>query len=67
MNYRITNLQINILKWIAKKIVIQSCDHKNNIVIYYRIIADAARKEFREDNKVTLDSFLSECHSGSLK
>ncbi len=66
MRYKITNTQLFILKWIAKKIVIQSYDHKYNIIDYYRVLNDAARDEFREDNKPTLDDFLSECHKISL-
>lgn len=62
-----TNFQIKILKWIAKKIVIQSSYHQNNIIQYYKIIAEAATNEFREDNKITMDSFLIECHERSLK
>ena len=67
MNYKITKLQIKILTWIAKRIVVQSCCHESNITTYYRIIADAAKSEFREDNKITLDDFLTECHRYSLR
>ncbi len=66
MKYKITKLQIKILKWIARKIVVQSYCHENNIIMYYKIVTDAAREEFREDNKFTLDHFLSECHRKSL-
>ena len=66
MNFKITKLQIKILKWIATKIVIQSCQHKKNIIMYYKILGDAARKEFTEDNKITLDSFLSDCFNTSI-
>ena len=67
MQFKITNLQLRILHWIAKKIVRQSHYHKNNIIDYYRVIAEAARDEFTEDNKFTLDDFLKECHEASLK
>lgn len=60
-------MQLFILSWIAKKIVIQSWHHKENIIAYYKVLTDAARKEFREDNKPTLDCFLSECHKQALK
>jgi len=66
MRYKITRFQTSILKWIARKIVIQSHRHKTNIITYYRVLADAARDEFREDNGITLNSFLIECHSESL-
>ena len=33
-----------------------------NITEYYRVMREAARHEFREDNDVTLDTFLRECH-----
>ena len=67
MNYRITKFQYRVLAWIAKKLVIQSHEHQRNITIYYRIINDAARDQFREDNKPTLDDFLEECHRDSLE
>jgi len=67
MNFQITKLQIRILKWIAEKIVIQSHHHQNNIIEYYKILADAAREEFREDNDASLNSFLTECFKKSLK
>ena len=66
MKYKITKLQIIILKWIAKKIVIQSHHHRENIIVYYEILTEAARGQFTEDNKLTLDSFLYECHKQSL-
>jgi len=34
--------------------------------MYYKILGDAARKEFTEDNKITLDSFLSDCFNTSI-
>lgn len=66
MEGKITRFQIKILKWIAKKIVIQGYHHKTNIITYYQILSDAARAEFSEDNKVTLDSFLMECNDAAL-
>lgn len=55
-----------LLKRIAKEVVIQG-DHQHNITEYYGILVDAARIEFSEDNKPTLDYFLKECHEESLK
>lgn len=66
MRYRITKFQVFLLNWIARKIVIQSHEHKQNIVEYYKIIADAARDQFREDNRYTLNEFLDECFRKSL-
>ena len=53
--------------WITKKIVIQSEYHRQNIIDYFEILNDAARKEFVEDNKCSLDSFLNDCFKLSLK
>ena len=66
MRYKITRLQLYFLRWISRRIVIQSYHHKENIIAYYRVLADAARDEFTEDNKATLDDFLTECHKASL-
>ena len=63
----ITKLQIAILKWIAQKIVVQGPCHTENIIIYYKILADASRKEFNENNRLTLDWFLIDCHKESLE
>lgn len=63
----ITKFQIWVLKRIAKRIVLQSQYHQDNITIYYKIMADAAQKEFREDNRPTLHGFLTECHEDALK
>ena len=67
VNYRITKLQVRILRWIVRKLVIQSHEHQRNITEYYRILVDAAREEFREDNRATLDHFLKECHDTALE
>jgi hypothetical protein len=55
-----------LLKYICRRIVIQGWNHKQNIIEYYSILADAAREEFTEDNDVTLNEFLSVCHKISL-
>ena len=58
-------------KWLLRKLcnrlVIQGPQHKEFITDYYRVMAEEARKEFNEDNKPTLDCFLTECHSNALK
>lgn len=53
--------------WITKKIVIQSFDHRQNIIDYYEILNDAARNEFIEDNNCSIDKFLDDCFQLSLK
>lgn len=55
-----------ILNKIMKKVVAQG-DHEKKIVAFYSLFIIAAREEFSEDNKATLDSFLEECHSESLE
>lgn len=55
-----------IFKKIAKQEVIQVFDHKAKIIEMYSIITKCAREQFTEDNKITLDIFLSECHRESL-
>lgn len=62
---KITRLQSFILKRIAGSIVKQSQYHRSNIIEYYRIINDAAKNEFNNDNEPTLSSFLSECFDNS--
>ena len=58
--YAMTTKERKKLKKIAKRIVIQSYRHTENITEYYKIMAEAARKEFSEDNDVTLSAFLLE-------
>ena len=66
MNYKISKSEMSKLAKIAKRIVIQSHQHRDNIIEFYRILALAAREEFTEENKYGLDSFLIECHRESL-
>lgn len=51
-----------LLLALCRRLVIQGPTHKTNIVEYYRVMREAARDEFREDNDVTLDAFLRECY-----
>jgi hypothetical protein len=62
---KLSKLTEYTLKKITRKIVWQG-GHKQRIIRYYQILTEAAREEFMEDNKVTLDDFLSECHGESL-
>lgn len=61
----ITKLQIIVLEYLCRKLVVQGYNHKNNIKKYYQIMREAARNEFWEDNETTLDSFLQECFDSS--
>jgi hypothetical protein len=53
------------LKKIAAKAVIQG-DHKYKVIKFYEVLIREARAEFTEDNKITLDDFLRECHEEAL-
>ncbi len=53
--------------WITQKIVVQGFEHRQNIIDYFKILNDSARKEFVEDNKCSLDSFLTDCFKLSLE
>lgn len=62
INYAMTWFERWMLKRIARRLVIQSHEHRRNIVEYYKIMHLAAAEEFYEDNQPTLDSFLDECY-----
>jgi hypothetical protein len=53
------------LKKIIKKHVAQGSRHVDNIKDIYKIVRECCEEEFTEDNKPTLDHFLSECFSKS--
>ena len=42
--------------------MVQGFDHKQNIIEYYKVMQQAAKEHFTEDNKPTLDGFLTDCH-----
>ena len=52
-----------ILRMICERLVEQGPMHQKRITAYYRIMREAARKEFYEDSRPTLDAFLAECHA----
>jgi hypothetical protein len=62
---QMTKFQKWLLGIIAKKAVVQG-DHKRRIIEFYGVLIDAAREEFSEYNKPTLDDFLQECHQKAL-
>lgn len=55
-----------IIERVLYRIVVQGPNHQQNVTGFYKLVADAARNEFTEDNKPTLDHFLTECHKDSL-
>lgn len=64
-NMKMSKFQKWMLRKIASKVVIQG-EHHPRIIEFYRIFIDEARKQFNEDNKITLDSFLEECFKEAL-
>jgi hypothetical protein len=62
----ISKFGIFALERIAQHVVIQG-DHRKRIIHYFRILIEAARKQFTEDNKLSLDSFLMECFEEALR
>jgi len=61
----LTTLQTWLLQRIFKSVVTQG-NHRKRIIAVNSILTQAARAEFTEDNKPTLDGFLEECHKESL-
>lgn len=60
MGYEMTGKERHSLQKIAKRIAIQSECHTANITEYYQVMVEVARKEFYEDNEITLYNFLLE-------
>lgn len=65
IKHNIHPIFIRLLKWMCRTIVVQGPTNEANIVEYYRIMREAARNEFLEDNEPTLDAFLDECFEES--
>lgn len=65
--YKMTWFERWMLKRIFKRIVIQSHEHKNNIIETFQLMRDACNKQFTEDNTPTMDSFLLECIEPTLQ
>ena len=57
-------------RWFIKRVfereVIQDYDHDKRIIGLFRMIQNACRNEFTEDNKPALDCFLKEQFEKSL-
>lgn len=49
------------------KIYIKDQVREDRIIALYRMVYEAAKEQFNEDNKPTLDSFLLECFEASLR
>lgn len=56
-----------ILEILAERLVIQGPWHTERITEYFTILIQAARNEFTEDNKPTLEYFLKECFDDALE
>ena len=56
-----------ILKYMARKIVVQGDSHYFRIREYYEIMNDAAQEEFNEENQITTEFFLYDTFMDSLK
>jgi len=65
--YSITPKEERKLKKIASRIVVQSHEHRENIIRFYRTLVEEAMEQFREDNRPTLEWFLKECHEEAFK
>lgn len=55
-----------LLNRICKQLVEQGPEHQYRITEYYKIMWNAANKEFTEDNDPSLKEFLKECHSNAF-
>jgi flagellar motility protein MotE (MotC chaperone) len=67
MKYAITGKEMGKLQKIAKRITIQSHEHRTNIITYFQAMIAAARIEFNEDNDPTLQYFLMDCFKAAIK
>jgi hypothetical protein len=56
-----------ILRHICSRIVIQGPWHESNITEYYKIMSDASKREFYEDNYPTLKGFLEDCNESAFE
>lgn len=54
------------LKRLCRKIVTQG-EHRRRITEHYKILMEAAREQFTEENKPGLDSFMLECFEEAQK
>ena len=62
-----SKIALYLLRVISKELVVQGPHNKENIVVYYAVMVEAARKEYREETNPGLISFLEECHDDAIK
>lgn len=55
-----------ILRQLVKGVVKQGKYHELAITTFYGVLVKAAREEFYEDNRPTLNAFLEACHKRAL-
>ncbi len=67
MSYVMNRIEEFFLRRLCRRLVAQGPTHKDNVTRYYRIMTEAAEKEFTEDSRFTLNLFLMECHNDSLQ
>jgi hypothetical protein len=66
LKHNITRLQHKVLEGIFRRLVVQGHTHRLNIVEVLRLLAQASREEFSEDNDATQHAFLRECFDEAL-
>lgn len=67
MKFKITKFQIFILTWIARKIVVRSEHRQNNIICFFEILNEEAKKEIMHmDGGKYTRVFLTDCFEKSL-
>ncbi len=49
------------LSRLCRRLVLQG-NHAERIILFYRFMREAAEKEFTEDNAISLNIFMAECH-----
>ena len=61
MNYKMNKLQKWILRLIFKDIIVQSHEHKNNLIRTFQILYEEMDIQFSEDTYFSHEEFLKEC------
>lgn len=63
---RLSRIDKWLLRWICKRNIVQGWFHDKVLEELYGEIVRAARIEFYEDNRPTLDNYLKERHQRAL-
>jgi hypothetical protein len=58
----LSKLQLWMLRKIFSTAMVQGAHHANNLVTIQSLLLEVLRKEFYEDNDVTLDYFVRDCY-----